>query len=68
MDQYYQALFDRFGGAEFKNPDDVRPVSEQSEYQLVVKYADNTIAGCNVHLRSYNGKLVRDTQSRTHQL
>lgn len=61
VDQYYQTLFEKYGGADFRNPDEVRPTSEQSTYHLVVKYADNTIAGCNVRLRSYNGKLVGDT-------
>jgi hypothetical protein len=61
VDQYYDNLIKRYGGADFANPPNVHPISQNSEYTLEVQYADNFVSGCAAHLRSYNGKLVGDT-------
>ncbi len=44
-----------YAGFDFANPDLF------SGESLTVKYGNNQIANCNVHLRSYNGKLVGPT-------
>ena len=59
--QDYDDLVKRFGGSDFQNPHDVNPINPSSMYTLTVKYADNVVIGCPVHLRSYNGNLVGDT-------
>jgi FtsP/CotA-like multicopper oxidase with cupredoxin domain len=54
-------LIEKFGGDDFANPASVRPTSEATRHDIVVRYADNRIMGCDVHLRSYNGKVVGET-------
>ena len=56
-----KALIEKHGGAEFRNPVSVRPTSEAAKHDIVVHYAANRIAGCDVRLRSYNGKVVGET-------
>jgi FtsP/CotA-like multicopper oxidase with cupredoxin domain len=59
---YFESLIAK--SQPFKNPDEQRPVSAESQYKLEVKYTDpetTNIAGCKLRLRSYNGKLVGDT-------
>ncbi len=52
---------------DFKNPETISsnyfPDEDRRELEatLEVKYAKNNIAGCDVYLRSYNGKLVGPT-------
>ncbi len=48
-------------GADFKEPDVVAAANGVVRATLTVKYGDNMIGGCPVHLRSYNGKLVGPT-------
>lgn len=52
---------DKFAGAPFQNPEEITSNNGVLETELEVKYGDNIIAGCPVHLRSYNGKLVGPT-------
>ncbi len=52
---------DKYGGADFQNPSEISSGDGVLSTQLEVKYADNIIAGCPVHLRSYNGNLVGPT-------
>jgi FtsP/CotA-like multicopper oxidase with cupredoxin domain len=54
-------LINKYGGDEFRNPVSVTPTSEASRHDIVVHYAVNSIAGCDVRLRSYNGKIVGET-------
>jgi FtsP/CotA-like multicopper oxidase with cupredoxin domain len=56
-----KALIEKYGGDEFRNPVSVRPTSSGARYDIVVHYAANRIVGCDVKLRSYNGKVVGDT-------
>ncbi len=51
----------RFGGLDFANPPDAR--FTDASQTLSVKYSDagTTIGGCEVKLRSYNGKLIGPT-------
>ncbi|MBW4638264.1 MAG: multicopper oxidase domain-containing protein [Gloeocapsa sp. UFS-A4-WI-NPMV-4B04] len=51
----------KYGGAYFQNPEEIKSQSGVLETTLEVKYGQNTIAGCDVNLRSYNGKLVGPT-------
>lgn len=60
-DKFFQEWIGRYGGAEFRNPPEVRPTSAGTRYTLEVRYGDNVIAGCAVHLRSYNGMPVGPT-------
>lgn len=46
---------------DFKNPEEITSNNGVLTTTLTVKYGDNNIAGCPVHLRSYNGKLVGPT-------
>ncbi len=48
-------------GADFSEPDVISAVDNAVTTELRVQYADNKIAECPVHLRSYNGKLVGPT-------
>ncbi|MBD2385047.1 multicopper oxidase family protein [Cylindrospermum sp. FACHB-282] len=50
-----------YGGAEFQNPREILSENGVLETPLEVKYGYNKIAGCSVHLRSYNGELVGPT-------
>jgi FtsP/CotA-like multicopper oxidase with cupredoxin domain len=54
-------LIQKYGGEKFLAPDEVRPTSEATKHSLVVKMASNRLMGCDVLLRSYNGKLVGET-------
>jgi FtsP/CotA-like multicopper oxidase with cupredoxin domain len=58
---HVKALIEKYGGEEFRNPVSVRPTTEATKYDIVVHYAANRIMGCDVKVRSYNGKLVGDT-------
>jgi len=51
----------KYGGADFKNPNVVTSQNGVLRTTLDVRYGQNTIAGCPVKLRSYNGQLVGDT-------
>jgi len=51
----------KYGGVEFQNPEVLQAVDGVLDTSLEVKYGDNKIAACPVHLRSYNGKLVGPT-------
>lgn len=51
----------KYGGADFHNPSEIVSQNGVLSTTLEVKYGDNTIAGCPVHLRSYNGDLVGPT-------
>jgi FtsP/CotA-like multicopper oxidase with cupredoxin domain len=47
---------------EFRNAPVVQPTAPHKQMQLEVKYTDKvSLAGCDVRLRSYGGKLVGDT-------
>ncbi len=48
-------------GAVFQEPEVIAAVDGAVTVTLTVKYGDNKIADCPVHLRSYNGKLVGPT-------
>lgn len=48
-------------GYPFENPESIQSQDGLLETTLKVKYGDNKIADCEVHLRSYNGKLVGPT-------
>lgn len=50
-----------YAGHPFQNPDSISSQNGELRTTLIVEYGDNQIAGCNVHLRSYNGKLVGPT-------
>ncbi|WP_414571082.1 multicopper oxidase family protein [Nostoc sp. CCY 9925] len=52
---------DKYGGTDFQNPTEILSGDGVLSTELEVKYGDNTIAGCPVHLRSYNGNLVGPT-------
>ncbi len=52
---------DAGGNPELKSPDPVHSVDGVLRYTLKINYAEHEIAGCQVHLRNYNGKLVGDT-------
>lgn len=54
-------LINRVGLKDFQEPPVVRPVSEESRLDLVVDYAEVTVAGCRARLRSYNGAVVGPT-------
>jgi FtsP/CotA-like multicopper oxidase with cupredoxin domain len=56
-----KVLIEKHGGAEFRNPASVSPTSEPAKHDIVVHYAANRIVGCDVKLRSYNGKIVGET-------
>ncbi|MDZ8185663.1 MAG: multicopper oxidase domain-containing protein [Nostoc sp. ChiSLP02] len=51
----------KYGGADLQNPTEILSQDGVLETPLEVKYGDNVIAGCPVHLRSYNGNLVGPT-------
>ena len=51
----------QYGGEDFQNPEEILSENGVLSTTLVVRYADNQIAGCQVHLRSYSGKLVGPT-------
>ncbi|MBD2472757.1 multicopper oxidase family protein [Nostoc sp. FACHB-145] len=51
----------QYAGADFQNPDEVTSSNGVLKTALEVKYGQNKIAGCDVNLRSYNGKLVGPT-------
>ncbi|MBD2518849.1 multicopper oxidase domain-containing protein [Nostoc sp. FACHB-973] len=51
----------QYAGADFQNPDEVTSSNGVLKTALEVKYGQNKIAGCDVDLRSYNGKLVGPT-------
>ncbi|MEH2080312.1 MAG: multicopper oxidase family protein [Nostoc sp.] len=51
----------KYAGADFKNPEEVTSSNGVLKTSLEVKYGQNAIAGCDVDLRSYNGKLVGPT-------
>jgi FtsP/CotA-like multicopper oxidase with cupredoxin domain len=59
--KYSEALLKAYGGEPFANPATVTSKQGVLDYILTAKYANNPIAGCQTHLRSYNGKLVGDT-------
>ncbi len=59
--KYMEKLIADYGGADFMDPPEVHPTTEGAQHDLVVKYSTNTHAGCEVNLRSYNGKLVGET-------
>jgi hypothetical protein len=63
-DKFFQGWIERYGGREFRNPPEVRPTTPVTRYTLEVRYGDNLIAGCAVHLRSYNGMPVGTHNSR----
>ena len=48
-------------GADFIEPDVIAAANGVVRATLTVKYGDNMIGDCPVHLRSYNGKLVGPT-------
>ena len=52
---------DRYGGAAFENPPVIRSENGVLHTILNLDYAENTIAGCPVRLRNYNGALVGPT-------
>lgn len=52
---------DKYGGAPFAQPSELRSENGVLETTLTVAYAENTIADCRVRLRSYNGGLVGPT-------
>ena len=51
----------KYAGADFQNPEEIRSSSGLLKTSLEVIYGRNKIAGCDVNLRSYNGKLVGPT-------
>ena len=51
----------KYGGAAFQNAEVIHSADGTLDTVLEVKYGDNQIAACPVHLRSYNGKLVGPT-------
>jgi FtsP/CotA-like multicopper oxidase with cupredoxin domain len=51
----------KYAGADFQNPEEIRSRSGLLKTSLEVRYGQNNIAGCDVNLRSYNGKLVGPT-------
>jgi FtsP/CotA-like multicopper oxidase with cupredoxin domain len=58
----YKPIDDKiYGRADFKAPDVVESDKGVLRYTLRIAYGDYEIAGCKVHLRTYNGKLVGDT-------
>ena len=52
---------DKYGGAAFQNPPVIRSENGVLRATLNLDYAENTIAGCPVRLRNYNGALVGPT-------
>ncbi|GCA94993.1 multicopper oxidase family protein [Microcystis aeruginosa] len=54
-------LYKTYAEQDFKNPEEITSNDDVLTTTLTVKYGDNNIAGCPVHLRSYNGKLVGPT-------
>jgi len=59
---FIKELINTYGYSDFFEPNSIRPTSEAEAYNLVVQYATGLkLAGCNVELRSYNGKLVGST-------
>lgn len=54
-------LYPSYAEHPFSNPETIASENGLLETTLDVKYGDNQIAGCNVHLRSYNGRLVGPT-------
>jgi len=59
--EYAPVDINLYGGSTFKNPDIIRSLNGELNTTLELKYASNTIAGCDTYLRSYNGKLVGPT-------
>lgn len=58
----YKAIdIDKYGQGEFQNPPSRTSTLRELDVTLEVKYATHEIAGCAVHHRSYNGKLVGPT-------
>ena len=58
----YKEIDDKvFGRQDLKEPDPVYSDKGVLKYTLRIGYTDAVIAGCAVHLRTYNGKLVGDT-------
>jgi FtsP/CotA-like multicopper oxidase with cupredoxin domain len=53
--------YSTYAEQDFENPQEIRSKNGVLETTLKVEYGDNKIAGCPVHLRSYNGKLVGPT-------
>src|SRR5215212_4109380 len=51
----------KYGGAAFRNPEVISSTNGVLKATLTVAYADSMIAGCPVHLRTYNGSLVGPT-------
>jgi FtsP/CotA-like multicopper oxidase with cupredoxin domain len=55
---------DRYGKRPFQNPPEIRSVNGRLRTNLVVRYTDpstTSLAGCRLHIRSYNGALVGPT-------
>jgi FtsP/CotA-like multicopper oxidase with cupredoxin domain len=57
----FATLLAQHGLRPFENPKEVRPTSPSTPYVLRVQAGKNTVAGCPVTLRSYNGGLVGHT-------
>jgi len=51
---YQQIDTNKYGGADFQNPREIPFENQVLQTALEVKYRQNTIAGCSVHLRSYD--------------
>lgn len=51
----------KYGGGDFRNPEEIVSKGKTLRATLEVKYAENQIASCIVNLRSYNGNLVGPT-------
>ncbi len=52
---------ERYGGAKFAAPDEVRSRNGMLALTLTIDYSTQKIAGCETRLRTYNGKLVGPT-------
>ncbi|MDJ0590617.1 MAG: multicopper oxidase family protein [Pleurocapsa sp. MO_226.B13] len=60
----YQAIDinnSRYAGHPFANPQLIESENGELQTILTVTYSDRDLAGCQVHLRSYNGQLVGPT-------
>ncbi|MCW8999719.1 MAG: multicopper oxidase domain-containing protein, partial [Kangiellaceae bacterium] len=51
----------KYGLKPFKNPKVIQSDKGELNTTLTVKYAEHNIAGCDTHLRTYNGELVGPT-------
>lgn len=61
---YQKIDVDEFGKQPFENPPEIRSVNGVLQTDLNAQYTDPTatkVAGCGIHLRSYNGELVGPT-------